>query len=414
MAKAAQAYTTSLRRYFHEHPECGPDEQLNTMTRIEQELDGMQIPHIRVPGGGVFGFLDGVTPGKTVLLRSDIDALPMREDECNLAGPRACITKTPGVAHMCGHDAHTAMLLTEARLLSGMRSKIAGRVIFMFEEGEEGFGNIAALCRYIEQNAIKVDTAYACHVRWDLPSRSIGICQEASLSGMYHFSLTIDGHSGHGSRPDMGANVIDCFNRICGSLQLVRMTRIRPDTCLTYSICSVHAGTCHNILPDHLTAEGTIRFADIESGATFLREMRRIAETEAAVTGCTGNVKVHETLLPTISYPACTQLLRSAAEDCLGKKHVIDSKMWMASESFCYMTNMFPSVFTYVGIKDPEKGCGANHHTPKFDVDEDSLPYGVAAAVGYTLRFLEETPDLSGFRPLVNTMTELIELLKKE
>ena len=414
MALEQQTYTTALRRHFHENPECGPAEQVKTMAYIEQELDTMGIRYVRVPGGGIFGFLEGAKPGKTVLLRSDIDALPMSEDPNNLVGPKACVSRTPGIAHTCGHDAHTAMLLTEAKILSSMREKLEGRVLFMFEEGEEGHGNIRELCRYMEKQRIAVDTAYACHVRWNVPAGKIGLCQGTSLSGLYHFIIELEGHSGHGSRPDMGANVIDCFNRICSGLQMVRMTRIRPDTSLTYSVCSVHAGTCHNILPDHLKAEGSIRFADVNSGEVFLREFRRIVGSESEITGCRGKVTISETLLPTIAFPVCAQLLHHAVEQSIGRENVVDCGMWMASESFCYMTSMIPCAFAYVGIENPEKGCGANHHTPQFDADEDALPYGVAAAIAYTLAFLQEKPDVSAFRPLVPTMTEFVELLMKE
>ena len=196
------------------------------------------------------------------------------------------MSRVPGVMHACGHDAHTAMLLTEARMLKAVESELPGRVVLMFEEGEEGGGNIIHLCRWMEAHDLHPDGAYACHTLWNLPTGVIGITEGVSMCGLYHFAIHIHGQTGHGSRPDQGHNVIDCFTQIYTALQNVRMTAIDPAHRLTYSICNVHAGERHNVLPDTLRAAGTVRFDHVESGSRFMEKLRQIARCCGEICGC--------------------------------------------------------------------------------------------------------------------------------
>ena len=187
IAKQNSDYTIKIRRYFHEHPECGPAEQTNTMAVIKEELDKMEIPYSQVPGGGIFAYINGSSTGKTILLRSDIDALPILESETNLKNKRICISKNPGVMHGCGHDGHIAMQLTAAKILKSMEASLNGRIVLMFEEGEEGHRNIEKLLAYMAEKDMKFDTCYACHVRWDIPTGKLSCCQGSAMSGLYHF-----------------------------------------------------------------------------------------------------------------------------------------------------------------------------------------------------------------------------------
>ena len=129
------------------------------------ELEKIDIPYVQVPGDGIFAYINGDSTGKTVLLRSDIDALPILESETNLKNKKICISKNPGVMHGCGHDGHIAMLLTAAKILKNMEASLNGRVVLMFEEGEEGHRNIEKLLAYMAEKDMKFDTCYASHVR---------------------------------------------------------------------------------------------------------------------------------------------------------------------------------------------------------------------------------------------------------
>ena len=410
LAQEQSSYTVKLRRHFHEHPEAGPAEQSETLNTVSKELRDMGIRTVRVPGGGLFGFLDGLKCGKTVLLRADTDALPIQEDSNNLKGPRVCVSQVPGVMHACGHDAHTAMLLTEAKILKALEPQLSGSVILMFEEGEEGFLNGEKLYAYIQEAAFPIDTCYSTHVCWDVPSGKIACTEGTALSGLYCFDLVIHGQGGHGSRPDLCHSPLDCFTAIYKSMQTLRLNTVDPRSCLTWSIGQVHAGKSNNVVPEELTAGGTIRFFDIPSGQHFWKEFGRTVRELASLYRCGAEIRCRQILEPTINDPTCRVLFLKALRAGVGDVST-DWGPWMASESFSNLTCMYPGVNTFTGIKNPELGSGANHHTPLFDVDEAALPVGVAAAVAYTLEFLENPPDTSTFRPLCGTMEELVELL---
>lgn len=408
IAKQNSDYTVKIRRYFHEHPECGPAEQTNTMAVIKEELEKIEIPYVQVPGGGIFAYINGDSTGKTVLLRSDIDALPILESETNLKNKKICISKNPGVMHGCGHDGHIAMLLTSAKILKNMEASLNGRVVLMFEEGEEGHRNIEKLLAYMAEKNMKFDTCYASHVRWDIPTGKLSCCQGSAMSGLYHFVLEINGKGGHGSRPDLAHSVIDCFHDIYSNLDTLRLKYIKPNTVLTWSLGSVNAGATFNLIPDKLTCEGSIRMMDRNSGEEFIKEFERIVAAICPLNYCTYQFKLLEQLLPTENYPACRKTYIDSIKKQIGEDVIYDCEPWMASETFSYMCSLFPGVETFVGIKNDELGSGANHHTPEFDLDEDGLTYGTAAAVSYVLEYFENTPDTSAFEPAYNSISELI------
>jgi len=414
LAQAQAEYTIQLRRHFHEFPEAGPTEQVETLKTIASELDAMGIRHIRVPGGGLFGFIDGPVRGKTVLLRADTDALPVQEDPCNLKGPRKCVSKIPGVMHACGHDSHTAMLLTEAKILKSLKNQLKGSVILMFEEGEEGFCNVEKLCGYIQESGLSIDTCYSTHVCWDMPTGKIACTKGTALSGLYCFDLMIHGQGGHGSRPDLCNSPVDCFTAIYEAMQALRLKVVDPRSCLTWSIGQIHAGKSSNVVPEDLSASGTIRFFDISNGRRFWEEFGRTVDELGKLYRCHTKLICRQILEPTINDPACRRLFLDAVEKNLGGDALMDWGPWMASESFSYMTSMYPGVSTFIGIKNEMLGSGANHHTPQFDLDEAALPKGVAAAVAYTLEFLENPPDTSGFQSLCGSLKELVDMLHQE
>lgn len=310
--------------------------------------------------------------------------------------------------HGCGHDDHIAMLLSAAKILKNMEASLNGRVVLMFEEGEEGHRNIEKLLAYMAEKDMKFDTCYASHVRWNIPTGKLSCCQGSAMSGLYHFVLEINGKGGHGSRPDLAHSVIDCFHDIYSNLDTLRLKYIKPNTVLTWSLGSVNAGATFNLIPDKLTCEGSIRMVDRNSGKEFIKEFERIVAAICPLNYCTYQFKLLEQLLPTENYPACRKTYIDSIKKQIGEDLIYDCEPWMASETFSYMCSLFPGVETFVGIENDELGSGANHHTPEFDLDEDGLIYGTAAAVSYVLEYFENTPDTSAFEPAYNSISELI------
>ena len=409
LAQQAEGYVIGLRRDLHRHPELSGEEK-RTLGVIERELTGMGIPYTVVPNGGILGFLDGADPsGKTVLLRADCDALPIRENPENLAGPRCCVSENDGVMHACGHDGHMAMALGAAKILSQHREAIHGRLILLFERGEEGRGNLFTLLAYMEQQGITADTCWGAHLYADLESGRVSLRPGPVMATGVAFDITIHGTGGHGSRPDQANSPIDCFVAIYQALQAARMTKISPFEQLTFSVGTVSAGSVGNVIPSELRVKGGARVLDREkAGKPFAEELRRKVDGLAAAYGCTVTYHRLGGGGPLVVYndPACTELAQKLLAEQLGEEAIVQADPWMGSESFSLLQRLYPGVFALIGIRNPEKGTGAAHHNEYFDIDEDALKLGVIGAVAYALGFLEH-PVETDSRKWHGTLREL-------
>lgn len=404
------AEMTALRRHFHEHPELSKKEY-QTMAYIEQLLQDQGIPFHHVDKGGIIAWIDGKGPGKTILLRTDIDALPIQEKETNLSCKRVCRSQNDGVMHACGHDGHMAMLLTAAKILNQWKDQWNGKVVLMFEQGEEESGPLAYLLKYLQRDSgFHIDTCYATHVRWDVPAGKIAICQEAPMAGGFGFEIKIKGHGGHGSRPDLAQSPIDCFHAFYSDVQALRMRAVSPRECLTISIGSVHSGTTLNVIPNDLTFAGTSRFFSYDkAGKRFYEEFLKLLDSRCHDYGCAYEI-IHmpRPLYEVQNNPVCVKLAKAAVTKYIGGDVLCDAEPWMASESFAITTRLYPGVLIFTGIENLDKGCGANHHTAEFDLDEAGLAYGAMTCLGYTLDFLAEKPDLP-FTPDDEPLDDLVE-----
>lgn len=392
LADAHYDELVKLRRYFHEHPELSNVEDA-TCDTIQKKLEEYGIRTEVVEHGGVFGFIDN-GPGKTVLMRADIDGLPIQETETNLNQKRVCVSKNPGVMHACGHDGHISMLLTEAKILQEIKDQWSGRVIFMFERAEEGSDATQHLMPYLlKQN---IDYCYGTHVRWDVPAGKINVEKGAAMAGGFAFQIKIKGHGGHGSRPDLSQSPIDCFHAFYGNLQALRMRDVNPLECLTLSIGTVQAGSAYNVIPNELFFGGSSRFFSYEhAGKKFYDDFLKLLKNECDNYDCTYElVRMKQPLLEVRNNPVCGDYARKAVAKYLGEDALYDVEPWMASETFGLTLSLFPGVFTFTGIANKEKGCGGNHHTPQFDIDEEGLRAGVVAGVGYTLEMLAAKPEI--------------------
>ena len=393
LAEKERDTVIALRRHFHENPELSQKE-FKTMDFIEKFLHDLGIETVRVPHGGVLGFIDSGKPGWTVLMRADIDALPIKEDPINLTKEKVCLSKNDGVMHAYGHDGHTAMLLTEAKILSGHTEGWEGKVVLMFEEAEEmGERGIAPLLRYIRDHHIHVDTCFGTHVMWSLPAGKVGILYGTAMAGAYFFRIRLHGKSGHGSRPDMAVSPIECFISIASELRSYRMRMTAPTDSFTYSFGSVQAGHEPNIIPEVLEFAGTARCTKNDDGLAFRKTLLDLAKNTAALHGCTVEVVEDQYFPVTVNTKECVDLARKAVVENLGEGALDrDCPMWMATETFSITESTWPGVFFFTGINDPAVGSGSPHHTPKFDIAEEGLITGVAAALSYVTAVLKEKP----------------------
>ena len=225
LAKEIENEVIAWRRYLHANPESSMQER-ETIRFVVNKLQEFGIKTEIIKDGGVIGVLDGIEPGKTMILRSDLDALPMKESPHNLKGKKNVISKTEKAAHMCGHDAHMAMLLGVAKVLAQYRNTFAGRILFAFEQGEEIGGGIQnLLTRLVEMGA---DGVWGIHVKSDLASGKMSVEAGPRMAAIYPFHVEITGKGGHGSRPDLAASPIDCFHQVYEKLQSGRLTKLDP------------------------------------------------------------------------------------------------------------------------------------------------------------------------------------------
>ena len=404
-AKAFESAMIEERRYFHRHPELSGQEEATIayIRKVQEEL-GMNV--YEVPRGGIIGVLNEDRTVPAILLRSELDALPVTESETNLAGSRTCLSEKPGVMHACGHDAHMAMLLCAARALAKDPPKTP--VLFVFERGEEDNSGIGTLLRFIEAS-FPIAFCYACHVRWDTPSGTLVLKKGGAMAGGLGFEVEIQGHGGHGARPDLASSPIDCFAAIHQRLQQLRMTGTRPDAVLTYSLGTVHSGETKNVIPESLIFSGTVRTFDTEeAGEHFANAMRETIREMSRLYGCTANI-LH---FPRPLYETRNhESVRLFAEQALSRVPEIslgDTEPWMASETFGAYLRLWPGALAFLGIRSEGKGSGAGHHTPEFDVDEDALLTGAAAMTAIVRAYDADRPTFS-FERSGETLDELLE-----
>ncbi len=412
LVEAEKDTLIAFRRHFHEHPELSQHE-FKTMDFIEEKLHAWGIETVRVPHGGIFGTIDSGKPGWTVLMRADIDALPIQESETNLGKKKICLSQNPGVSHACGHDGHMAMLLTAAKILAAHKGEWEGKVLLMFEEAEElGERGIGPLMRYLADHKVHVDACYGTHVMFCLPAGKVAVLSGPALAGAFFYQVKLHGKSGHGSRPDLAVSPIDCFTAFSAALQSYRMRRVAPNNSLTYSFGMVQAGDTPNVIPDTLTFAGTARCFNNDDGLAFREAFLKLLKSSADNFGCKAEVLVDQYFPVTYNNPEYAAFARKAIEKDVGD--VVETiEPWMASETFSITESLYPGMFMFTGIKDDKVGSGGNHHTPEFDIAESGLVTGAEAALSYVLALLRDKPAAPSFKKKdLESMVRLTEVQK--
>lgn len=404
-AKRLEDYVVSIRRDLHIHPEVSMEEE-RTVRVVTTELEKMGIQYELVPYGGIIGRIDGKKQGKTLILRADLDALPMQEATENLATEKIVVSKNENAAHLCGHDGHTAMLLGAAKILKEKQDELNGTVLLAFERGEEnGRGIYRLLKRLVE---IGADGVWGIHLKNDLPTGKISVDSGPRMAGSFFFHIRINGKSGHGSRPDLATSPLDCFVDFYQALQAARLRSLDPFKPITYSIGKIHAGSAPNIIPSDVEFQGTVRFLHEEQGEKAFEEFNYLLALTCEKHGCTFEQVEEMRFFNLFVYneATCATIAKEAIEKSLGEEALIHYPAWMASESFSLYQQYFPGVFAFVGIENETKGTGAEHHNEHFDIDEAALTYGVVATAQFAIDFLsnekpvtyeKETRDVTTF-----------------
>ncbi len=373
-----------LRRDFHRHPELGFQEERTACVVAERlNLLGYTV-RTGVGKTGVVGFLKGGKPGKTVLLRADIDALPIHEE-----ATVAWKSETPGRMHACGHDANTAIGLTAAEILAKELPALSGNVLFIFQPAEEILSGAAAMLRDGALEGVAVDAAFAVHMQNEMPAGTVGLRSGPLMTSADRLELSVIGKGGHGAFPHLASDPIMAAAQIITAVQTLVSRETPPLQMSVLSITTLKAGTAFNIIPDAVEMSGTFRCYDTDLRETLMGSLRRVAESVAAALKCKAEVR-NEWLTPAVvNDPTLTRIVQELATEILGEKQVVEMQPLTGSDDIAYFWQKVPGCYAFVGSAKTDGSPVAQHHNAKFDIDESVMATGVDLLVRAARRVLE-------------------------
>ncbi|ONI72586.1 amidohydrolase [Actinosynnema sp. ALI-1.44] len=384
-ARALQPRTVALRRKIHMHPEQG----LNlpkTQAAVMQALDGLGL-HVMTGKScsSVTAVLNGARPGPTVLLRGDMDALPLQEDS-----GLSYASEVDGSMHACGHDTHTAMLVSAARLLCSRKDALAGRVVFMFQPGEEGYHG----ARYMIEEGVldaggrPIERAFALHITATGASGVVRSKAGPMLAAADQFTVRVIGRGGHGAIPHDALDPVPAAAAMVGALQTLVTRRISVFEPVVVTVGRITAGTTWNIIPESAELEGTFRSLSEASRATMREELPKLCHQIAAAYGCRAEVDLGQGYPVTVNDGEIGPHVVDLAGAVLGQRYAepMPAPM-MGAEDFSYVLQKVPGAFAFIGACPPgvEPADADPNHSNRVHFDESALANGVAMYAAFAL-----------------------------
>ncbi len=376
-----------LRRDFHAHPELGMAEH-RTGEIVANYLANCGLEVCRLNKTGVVGLLHGKGEGPTLLMRADMDALPIQEE--NEATYKSTVE---GVMHACGHDAHTAMLMVAAKYLSQNKSELSGNIKFVFEPNEENAGALGMIDEGVLENP-KVDACVGLHVWSPLESGKIGVKAGPVMAGMQHFKIVITGKGGHTATPQSAIDPVLVAATVVQAVQAIQTRELdvlnEPAVIMFGSIVG---GSAANIIPDSVTLEGTIRYlyeGDDENENSPVARLKRIVKGVCETYRADHKIEFpfgHPTLVNDASF---TDFFTSQVVEKMSPKLDSEPLVTLAGEDFSEFASRVPGIFYFLGAGKTTGVENYPHHHPRFDIDEDVLQVGVELHVRTALEYLKK------------------------
>ncbi|MGB3307654.1 MAG: amidohydrolase [Thermomicrobiales bacterium] len=375
------------RRWLHEHPEVGMQE-FETAAFVAERLRQLGVEDLQtgINVTGVTGLIRGQAgeSDKVVLVRADMDALPiLEENDVEYA------SKNPGVMHACGHDAHTAMLLGLTRVLLDRRSEFAGTVKVLFQPAEEI--DPGGAIGMIEQGVLEnphVDIVLGLHVASGIPSGEIHLRSGPSNAAPDAWTIRIQGKGAHAAEPHEGIDPVVIGAQIVLALQTLVSRETDPMDSAVLSVTAFLAGDAFNVIPDTAELRGTVRTIRAEVREHLSRRLAEVAAGVGAAMGATVTTDYVFGAPSIVNDEAVVALVRDAAVQVVGEENVHESKVGMGGEDFSYFTEARPGCFFNVGTRNEERGIVWGHHHPKFDIDEEGMGAGIATMAQAVLNCL--------------------------
>lgn len=380
-------YIVAQRRRFHAHPELSFEEK-ETTAAIKGELEAMGIAVETFPDyNGLIGTIQGGAPGATVMLRADIDALPSQE---KTGLPFA--SETDGKMHACGHDAHIAMLLGAAKILSECKNEIKGTVKLLFQAAEE---SCYGARYYVEHGCLNgVDAIFGMHIWGTFAAPLMNLDPGGRMASCDNFKITVKGMSAHGSAPHLGHDAAVAAASIIMNLQTFVSRVNDPINALVVSIGTVRCGQRFNIIANEAVMEGTVRTYSRELRKTIDKQLEKIVVHTAEALGCEASLEYYRFPGPIINdHDDLNRIARNAAVKLYGEQNLISIPPIMGSEDFAYFMEAVPGFYGFIGALNAEKGMTYSNHSDKFTVDEDALHCGAALYAQFAKDFTDERAE---------------------
>ena len=356
----------ALRRDIHRHPELAWNER-RTAEQIASFLKGSRLEvRTGLGGTGVVAEAKG-DASRTLLLRVDMDALPIQEDS---RSPHA--SEVPGVMHACGHDGHVAMGAAAARLMAGRRAPVNVRVLF--QPAEEGEGGAQAMVAAGAMDGVAM--AVGVHLWNELPVGTLGVKAGPLMAAVDRLRIVVRGRGGHGGKPHRSADPVVAAAHVITALQTIVSREVPPTLAAVVTLGSIHGGQAFNVIPDEVILLGTIRTFDGALRQSMPERVTRIASGIAEALGCRAEVEVRPGNPPVVNDATVAELARRAAARVVGEENVVEPEPTMGGEDMAVYFERAPGCFVFVGSANPERGLDQPHHSPRFDFDEDALLVG--------------------------------------
>ena len=381
-----------LRRYFHQRPELS-FEEVETAAEIARRLRALGLePREGVGGTGVVALLRGTAqserPPRTLLIRADIDALPVTE-EVPAGVERPWRSQRPGVMHACGHDGHIAIALTLAELLLARREQLHGAVLFAFQPAEERIAGALAMLADGVTRAPPVDATLGLHLWTPVPVGEVSVAAGAVFSSADEVLLRVRGRGGHGAMPHLAVDPIVVAAEIITALQTLVSREVSPFHPAVLTFGAIHGGGAFNVIADSVELHGTLRAYADEDRELLRRRIGEVARGVAAALRAEAEYEIRAGCPACVNDPAMAELTRRAAVATVGEVHVPGGdQRQAASDDMAYFLEAAPGCYFFVGASDPALGITAPHHSPRFDIAEESLAIGLETLARATLEYL--------------------------
>jgi amidohydrolase len=372
-----------MRRDFHRHPELGFQE-FRTSAKLAEFLRGLGLEVTTgVAQTGLVARLKGAKPGKTVLVRADIDALPIHEE----TGAEYA-SQTPGVMHACGHDGHASVAAHVAAAFARMRDQLEGEVRFAFQPAEEIVSGARPM---IEAGVLEgVDAVVGLHLNSQLPAGKVGVRSGPSMAAADAFTLTVRGKGTHAAMPHMGVDTVVIAAHVILALQTLVSRETDPVNTSVITIATVTAGEgAHNIIPETTELKGTLRTFDSALRERLARRIEELSKGVAAAMGGSAEIVWRQGSPAVVNDAALTERFRAIAREVVGEENLLETPPVMGGDDMAEFLLRRPGVYFWVGAGDPASGKDQPHHHPSFDIDDErALPIATELLARTALEFL--------------------------